>query len=170
MSIYLFEIYFAQHLLKLSDQDFHMLITYWALTIPPHVERYKPYKYSKLVLNDQIEPVVNIDALCKVNENFRYVLQTGIYTQLVLMSLNPGENIGLETHTDVDQTFKIVKGSGKCIIDGTTYFISKGYSIFVKAGQQHDIINTSMTKKMKLITTYSPPEHPNDTIQHDKPV
>lgn len=151
----LFEICIAQCILELSDRDFYLL------TRPYRITPTNPL---------QIDPVTNIDALCKANDNFRQVVQTGKYTQLVLMSLNPGENIGLETHSDTDQTFKIVKGHGTCIIDGKVYFISKGYSIFVKAGQQHDIINGNSGKKMKLTTTYSPPEHPPGTIHRIKPL
>jgi len=115
-------------------------------------------------------PVVDIRSKTLANDNFRHVLMTGVSAQLVMMSLLPGENIGMETHSDVDQIFYVVKGSGKCVLDGVDYYIGSGYTIFVKAGTEHDIIASATNgKKLKMFTIYSPPEHPPGTIKSTKP-
>ena len=85
----------------------------------------------------------NIEKLTLENENFRKVLYTGKYSQLVLMSLKPNEDIGLEVHPNVDQFFRIEKGQGKVIIDGVEHEVSDGIAIIVPAGSEHNVINTS---------------------------
>ncbi len=110
----------------------------------------------------------NIEKLTKENENFRKVLYTGKYSQLVLMALKPGENIGRETHPDVDQFFRIEDGEGKAVIDGNEYQLSDDDAVIVPAGAEHDVINTSETETLKLYTIYSPPEHPDGTIHETK--
>ncbi len=86
------------------------------------------------------------------NEKFRKVLYTGKHSQLVLMCLNPKEEIGMEVHTENDQFFRFEKGQGKCIIDGNEYELKDGSAIVVPAGARHNIINTSATEKLKLYT------------------
>jgi mannose-6-phosphate isomerase-like protein (cupin superfamily) len=99
------------------------------------------------------------------NDKFRKVLYTGKNMQLVLMSLNPGENIGMEHH-DPDQFFRIDQGSGKAIINSNEYEIKDGDSVFVPGGAEHDIINTSDSEDLKLYTLYGPPNH-KDAIEAD---
>src|SRR3989338_10707874 len=94
--------------------------------------------------------VANIDELTTSNNNFRKVLYTGKHSQLVLMSLKPMEEIGMEVHEDNDQFFRIEKGQGKCIIDGNEYAIADGSAIFVPAGAQHNVINVSASEDLKL--------------------
>jgi len=101
----------------------------------------------------------NIEKETLENENFRKVLYTGKHSQLVLMSLRPGEEIGMETHTDNDQFFRFEKGQGKCVIDGNEYALENGSVIIVPAGAQHNIINVSNTEELKLYTIYSPAHH-----------
>ena len=101
----------------------------------------------------------NIEKATLENENFRKVLYTGKHSQLVLMSLEPKEDIGLEVHTDNDQFFRFEKGQGKCIIDGNEYEVKDGTAIIVPRGAEHNIINTSHTEKLKLYTIYSPAHH-----------
>ncbi len=101
------------------------------------------------------------------NENFRKVLYTGKNSQLVLMSLLPGEEIGEEVH-EVDQFFRIEKGEGKAIIDGTEHAIADGSAIIVPAGAKHNIINGSQTESLKLYTIYSPPNHMDGTLHRTK--
>lgn len=100
-----------------------------------------------------------IEKLTLENESFRKVLYTAQHSQLVLMSLNPGEEIGLETHDDGDQFFRFEKGTGKVIIDETEYSVKDGDSVIVPAGSQHNVINTSSTDKLKLYTIYAPAHH-----------
>ena len=83
----------------------------------------------------------NIEKRTLENNNFREVLYTGNYIQLVLMSLSPGEEIGLEIHKDNDQFFRFESGEGKCIIDNNEYKLEDGVSIIVPAGAKHNIIN-----------------------------
>ncbi len=110
----------------------------------------------------------NIEQDTLANENFRKVLYTGKHSQLVLMSLAPGEEIGMEVHTDNDQFFRIEKGEGKCIIDGNEYAISDGSAIVVPAGAQHNVINSSDTEPLKLYTIYSPAHHKDGVIRATK--
>lgn len=102
------------------------------------------------------------------NKNFRKVLYTGKHSQLVLMSLPPKEEIGLEVHIDNDQFFRVEKGVGKCIIDETEYEVSDGFAIVVPAGAQHNIINLSETEDLKLYTIYSPAHHKDGIIRLTK--
>src|ERR1035438_7242616 len=102
--------------------------------------------------------VENIEQLAKENDDFRRVLYTAHYSQLVLMSLLPGEEIGEEVH-GLDQFLRIEKGTGEAVLDGVTHAISDGFAIIVPAGTRHNIINISSTETMKLYTVYSPPDH-----------
>ncbi len=102
------------------------------------------------------------------NHYFRRVLYTGKYSQLVLMSLKPGEEIGEEVHRKVDQFFRFEKGTGKVSIDGVNKLVTNGDAVIVPAGAKHNVINTSKTKELKLYTIYSPPEHKDKTIRKTK--
>lgn len=111
---------------------------------------------------------VNIEELTKANQDFRRVLYTGKHSQLVAMSLKPGEDIGLEIHADNDQFFRIEEGQGKCIIDGNEYEIKDDDAIVVPAGAEHNIINTSSEEALKLYTIYSPAHHKDGIIRATK--
>lgn len=93
------------------------------------------------------------------NRNFRKVLYTSKYSQLVLMSLRPGEEIGMETHNANDQFFRVEKGYGKCIIDANEYELRDGDAVVVPCGARHNIVNLSDSEDLKLYTIYSPPHH-----------
>ena len=110
----------------------------------------------------------NIEKLTLENEDFRHVLYTGRYSQLVLMSLDPNEEIGLETHSDGDQFFRFEKGNGKVIIDDSEYNVADGDAIVVPAGAKHNVINTSMTEKLKRYTIYSPAHHKDGVVRSTK--
>ena len=112
--------------------------------------------------------VGNIEKETLANSFFRKVLFTASYSQLVLMSLNPMEDIGMETHADVDQFFRIESGEGKAILDGKEYKIGDGFAIVIPAGVEHNVVNTSSTKPLKLYTIYSPPEHKDGVIHKTK--
>lgn len=112
--------------------------------------------------------ISHIETKTLQNGFFRQVLFTGKYTQLVVMSLKPGEEIGLETHPTVDQFFRFEKGQGKVIIKGEENEVSDGFAVIVPAGAEHNIINTSQTEELKLYTLYSPPNHPEGTIHQTK--
>jgi mannose-6-phosphate isomerase-like protein (cupin superfamily) len=110
----------------------------------------------------------NIEELTKENSFFRQVLYTGKYAQLVLMSLKPKEEIGMEVHDTVDQFFRFEEGEGKVVIEGTEYEIKDGDVVIVPAGSQHNVINTSESEDLKLYTLYSPPNHPDGTVHETK--
>ena len=112
----------------------------------------------------------NIEKETLTNENFRRVLYTGAHSQLVLMSLNPGEEIGMEVHPENDQFFRFEKGEGKCIIDGNEYAVRDGSAIIVPAGAQHNVVNTSTTEKWKLYTIYSPAHHRDGVVHSTKEI
>jgi len=110
----------------------------------------------------------NIEEATLENNNFRKVLYTAKHSQLVLMSLLPNEDIGMEVHPDNDQFFRFEKGQGKCIIDGNEYVVSDGSAIIVPSGAQHNIINTSNSESLKLYTIYSPANHQDGVVRSTK--
>jgi mannose-6-phosphate isomerase-like protein (cupin superfamily) len=110
----------------------------------------------------------NIEKDTLENNNFRKVLYTGKHSQLVLMSLKPEEEIGMEVHTDNDQFFRFEKGQGKCIIDGNEYDLKDGSVIVVPAGAEHNVINISDTEDLKLYTIYSPAHHKDGVVRATK--
>jgi len=110
----------------------------------------------------------NIEDDTLANTNFRKVLYTGKNSQLVLMSLRPGEEIGEEIHAENDQFFRVEQGVGKCIIDGNEYELEDGVAIIVPAGAKHNLINTSQTEDLKLYTIYSPPHHKDQIVRTTK--
>jgi mannose-6-phosphate isomerase-like protein (cupin superfamily) len=112
--------------------------------------------------------VSNIEKKSLQNEYFREVLFTAQHSQLVVMSLNPKEEIGMEVHEIVDQFIRVEQGEGKAILNGEETIISDGFAIVVPAGTEHNIINTSSDKKMKLYTVYSPAHHKDKTIHKTK--
>jgi mannose-6-phosphate isomerase-like protein (cupin superfamily) len=110
----------------------------------------------------------NIEELTLRNENFREVLYTAKNCQLVLMSLKPGEEIGMETHEGNDQFFRFEKGMGKVIIDGTEYQVGNGDAVIIPQGAQHNVMNISQTEMLKLYTLYSPPHHKDKVLRKTK--
>jgi mannose-6-phosphate isomerase-like protein (cupin superfamily) len=111
---------------------------------------------------------INIEETTLENGNFRKVLYTSKHSQLVLMSLKPGEDIGMEVHEENDQFFRFEKGKGKCVIDGNEYELSDGVAVVVPAGAQHNIINTSKAEDLKLYTIYSPAHHKDGIVRATK--
>ncbi len=101
----------------------------------------------------------NIEKLTIENKNFRKVIYTVEHCQLVLMSLEPGEEIGLETHQDGDQFFRFEQGQGKVVINETEYIVGDGDSVIVPAGAAHNVVNTGVSEALKLYTIYAPPHH-----------
>lgn len=101
----------------------------------------------------------NIENLTQENSSFRKVLYTGQHLQLVLMSLSPLEEIGMETHAENDQFFRFESGAGKVIVNDTEYIVGDGDVVIIPAGAQHNIINTSEVTDLKMYTIYTPPHH-----------
>lgn len=110
----------------------------------------------------------NIEQLTLENNNFRQVLYTGQHSQLVVMSIEPGGEIGMEIHEIVDQFLRIEKGTGRVIMNGEEHQIGDGDAFIVPAGTQHNVINLSSTESLRLYTLYSPPHHKDGTIHETK--
>ncbi len=110
---------------------------------------------------------IDIEDATKTNKNYRKVLYTGEYSQLVLMNLQPGEEIGMEVHDDRDQFFRFEEGKGEVIINDTVHKVKDGSAVVVPAGSQHNVVNTGK-EQLKLYTIYSPPEHKDKTIHKTK--
>ena len=112
--------------------------------------------------------IVNLEKETKKNPDFRRVLYTGKHSQLVLMSLKPGEEIGEETHDDVDQFFRFEGGEGKVIIDNVEHRVKDGNGVIVPAGARHNVVNTSKRANLRLYTIYSPAEHQDGVVRHTR--
>ncbi|MDZ4051822.1 MAG: cupin domain-containing protein [Phenylobacterium sp.] len=111
--------------------------------------------------------VEDIEELTEDNKDFRRVLYTGKHLQLVLMALQPGEEIGEEVHEDHDQFFRVEKGKGEVWIDGERTKIKSDDAIIVPAGAKHNVINTG-DKSLKLYTLYGPPDHKDGVVHKTK--
>ena len=111
---------------------------------------------------------VDIEKRTKENKNFREVLFTGQLIQLVVMSLEPGQDIGLETYLDTDQFISVEEGSGKAILDGLVYELKPRSALVIPAGTEYNVINISATEALKLYTVYIPPDYAEGTIHKSK--
>lgn len=110
--------------------------------------------------------IINIERATRENTDYRRVLYTAKNSQLVLMNLAPGEEIGKETH-HLDQFLRFEEGQGKVILDDVEYDVSDGFSVVVPQGTKHNVINTGDTN-LKLYSLYSPPEHKDGTVHNTK--
>jgi len=147
------------------------LYPHWANTPMNYPDFWRQY----IILKDYgPEPfVVNIEEATKQNNTYRTALWTGEYLQLTLMSINVGDDIGLEMHSDVDQFIRIEEGQGlvkmgdsKCNLDFQR-MVYDDYAILIPAGKWHNLINTGCTP-LKLYSIYAPPEHPRGTVHETK--
>lgn len=110
----------------------------------------------------------NIEKDTLKNKNFRKVLYSASHCQLVLMSLRPKEEIGLETHRENDQFFRFEAGRGRVEIDGNKYTVKDGDAVIIPAGAKHNVINISATEDLKMYTIYSPPHHKDQIVRNTK--
>jgi mannose-6-phosphate isomerase-like protein (cupin superfamily) len=110
---------------------------------------------------------VDLEHETLANENFRKVLFTSEHSQLVLMSLREGEEIGMETHDTHDQFIRVESGEGKAIIGDEEFVLQDGSAVVIPAGNEHNILNTG-SEALKLYTLYAPAEHPDGTIHATK--
>lgn len=111
--------------------------------------------------------VDNIEKATVENDDFRRTVYTGNYLQLVLMTLQPGEEIGEETHEDRDQFFRIEEGRGEIHIDGVKNQVEDDYAVIVPAGALHNVVNTG-DEPLRIYTIYGPPEHIEGTVHRTK--
>jgi mannose-6-phosphate isomerase-like protein (cupin superfamily) len=116
-----------------------------------------------MIMNGFIQ---DIESLAVKNDDFRQVIYTAKYSQLVLMALKPKEDIGAEVHK-LDQFFRVEAGSGEAVLDGVRTPIREGFAVVVPAGTNHNIINTGSVP-MKLYTLYSPPNHRDGVVHHTR--
>lgn len=110
--------------------------------------------------------VVNIEKETLENTDYRRVLYTAKNSQLVLMNIQPGDEIGEETH-HLDQFLRIEQGEAKAILDGVEHELKADYAVVVPAGTRHNFINTG-SEELKLYSIYSPPEHKDGIVEHTK--
>jgi mannose-6-phosphate isomerase-like protein (cupin superfamily) len=111
----------------------------------------------------------SIETLTRNNTFFRQVLFTAAHTQLVVMCLQPGEEIGQEVHSDVDQFFRVEKGEATFVIGGNEEHLARdGDAVVVPAGTRHNVLNRSTTAPLRLYTLYSPPNHADGTVHRTK--
>ena len=111
--------------------------------------------------------VTNIERDTIENEDYRRVLYTGPYTQLVLMTLQPGEEIGEEVHEGHDQFIRVEAGTGYAEIDGTRHELEDGSAVVIPSGARHNVVNSG-SEPLRLYTLYSPPEHEDGTVHPTK--
>jgi len=142
----------------------------------PYYQGYFDNYYNDFIRLGDYGPnpfVVNIEEATKQNTNFRIALWTGKYLQLTLMSINVGEDIGLEIHPDVDQFIRVEEGQGIVLMgdrkDRPNFQrrIYDDYALIIPAGTWHNIINTGY-KPLKLYSIYAPPQHPHGTVHRTK--
>ena len=112
--------------------------------------------------------ITEINKKTAKNENFREVLFTTSLSQLVVMRLKVGEDIGSEVHNDIDQFIRVESGEGQAVLNGEIHDLKAGYAVVIPSGVKHNIVNTSDEKDLKLYTIYTPPEHPDGRIHPTK--
>ena len=110
---------------------------------------------------------INLEEKTLSNGYFREVLYTTKQSQLVVMTLQAGEEIGAEKHEDTDQFIRVEAGQGKAVLDGAEHALEDGVAVVIPAGTHHNVINTGSVP-LKLYTLYTPPEHPDGTIHKNK--
>ena len=110
----------------------------------------------------------NIETDTTDNSDYRHVIFTANHLQLVLMSLQPGEEIGMESHPATDQFFRVEEGKGKAVINGNDYLLRTGDCVLIPQGSEHNIINTSKIRQLKLYSLYSKPMHPDQVVEPTK--
>jgi mannose-6-phosphate isomerase-like protein (cupin superfamily) len=121
---------------------------------------------EKRIMTGYVGP---IEKATEKNTYFRQVLFTGKYSQLVVMCLQAGEEIGNEVHDTVDQFFRIEEGKAKFVFNGKEeHLVGDGDAVVVPAGTYHNVINASSTERLKLYTIYTPPQHPDGTVHKTK--
>lgn len=111
---------------------------------------------------------VNIEEKTLASDNFRQVLYTTKRSQLVIMTLKAGEEIGMEHHTGHDQFIRVEEGEGVAILDGERHALRDGTAVVIPAGTEHNVINTSKDASLRLYTLYTPPEHPDGIVHKTK--
>lgn len=111
---------------------------------------------------------INLEEKTLSGNNFREVLYTTGRSQLVIMALQPGEEIGQERHEGHDQFIRVEQGEGVAILDGEKHVLGDGVAVVIPAGAEHNVINTSSSEPLRLYTLYTPPEHPDGIVHATK--
>lgn len=111
---------------------------------------------------------INIEEKTLASDNFREVLYTTERSQLVIMTLKAGEEIGMEHHTGHDQFIRVEEGEGVAILDGERHALTDGVAVVIPAGTEHNVINTSTVSSLRLYSLYMPPEHPDGIVHKTK--
>jgi mannose-6-phosphate isomerase-like protein (cupin superfamily) len=129
------------------------------------VERYRDERSANMSTEHDYH--VDMDSLARDNEDFRRVLMTGEKMQIVAMTIQPGEEIGAETHEGHDQVLYFTAGIGEAVLDGERFGVRAGHLVLVRAGVHHNFINTG-DEPLRIVTAYAPPEHEAGTVHADK--
>lgn len=111
---------------------------------------------------------INLEEKTLTNNNFREVLYTTKQSQLVVMTLQAGEEIGQERHEEHDQFIRVEAGNGVALLDGEEHALEDGVGLVIPAGTEHNVINTSSDEPLRLYTLYTPPEHPHGIVHATK--
>lgn len=138
-----------------------------SVTTPDEIPRVEGYDV-RLFQDEPDQWIDNIERATIDNPYYRRVISTGPNLQVVYMTLQPEEEIGMEVHNDTDQFIRIEKGMGKAILNGVDYALGDGVALHIKQGTHHNIINTSPTDVLHLYTIYSPPHHAKGLVEPTK--
>ncbi len=111
---------------------------------------------------------VDIERATLENDDFRRVLYTAPHSQVVVMSIEPGGEIGMERHDTGDQFIRVEEGEGEAILDGERHELRDGTALVIPSGTEHNVINTSRSDPLRLYTVYSPAQHPDGTVHRTK--
>jgi mannose-6-phosphate isomerase-like protein (cupin superfamily) len=125
-------------------------------------------RIAELLENHMSGYSINLEQRTLAGDNFREVLYTTKRSQLVIMTLQPGQEIGLEKHEDHDQFIRVEAGQGVAVLDGERHALEDGVAVVIPAGTEHNVINTSDSEPMRLYTLYTPPEHPDGIVHATK--
>ena len=117
--------------------------------------------------DDRTTHDADIIAMARASDDFRRVVMTGPLMQIVLMTIPPGEEIGEETHPDVDQMLFFVEGQGEAVLDDERFEVGPDRLVLVRSGVRHNFVNTG-AQPLRLVTAYAPPEHPPGTVHDTK--
>ena len=113
------------------------------------------------------DSVLDLEQLVRENDDFRREVRTADHSQLVLMTIPPGEEIGDEVHEGIDQTLVFEEGEAEAVVAGESFSVRAGQVVLVPAGVRHNFINRG-SASLRLWTVYAPPEHPPGTVHHTK--
>jgi mannose-6-phosphate isomerase-like protein (cupin superfamily) len=115
-----------------------------------------------------MDSLIDVKKIAKRSSDFRRVIATGARSQMVLMTLAPGEEIGSEVHPETDQILFVLDGEGRAVVEGHERKVEENDVVFVPAGAEHNLVNTDDDEDLKIVTVYAPPEYAEGTVHSTK--